>query len=490
MDFPILLTLLAAPAVAMVIVMVLRDSAQGLIRVVSLAGTLLSLLLSACLWLHFDRAQPGFQWAERYGAVEGWGMELALAADGLTIPLLVLTSLIIVTGLLVARSVTTRIKEYHVLLLFLVTGAYGVLLAVDLFFFFLFYEVAVIPMFLLVNVWGSGNKEYAANKLTLYLLAGSGLVLFGFFVLFFASGLNSFDLQAMLESKVAIDPGIQKWLFLLFLIGFGTLAAMWPFHTWSPDGYASAPTSASMLHAAVLKTIGAYGLLRVAVPLLPDGAAHWQPLMLGLGVTNVLYAALCVISQRDLKYVIGYSCVSHMGIVMLGVGCLTAQGVTAALFQMFAHGIMTALLFATGGYIYEARHTRRLDELGGLFRTHPRAALLFAVGAFACLGLPGLSGFVAEFMVLYAVFTVSPIVGCLALPGLVLSAIYMLRVLKSAFWGAAASTGHPGRDMTLLDALPGFCLAAFLIVLGFYPQIFLRAVQSTSVWILTLGGGI
>lgn len=506
MAFPILTTILAAPLVAMTLVMCVKDTATGFIRGISLLGSGVSLALSAYLCLHFDAGHPGFQWTERFGGVEGWGIQFLLSVDGLSIPLLLLTSIIIFTGLLVAQTMTHRVKEFYALLLFLVSGAYGVLLTMDLFFFFLFYEVAVIPMFLLVNIWGTGNKIYAANKLTLYLLAGSGFVLLGFFLLFFKSGLNSFDLQAMLGHS-QFDQPTQVRLFLLFLLGFGTLSAAWPFHSWSPDGYASAPTSASMLHAAVLKTLGAYGLLRVAVPLFPLGALYWQPVMLSLGVMNILYAAFCVIAQKDLKYVIGYSCVSHMGIVMLGVGSLTQSGLNGAMLQMFSHGIMTALLFATAGYIYESRHTRQIDELGGLFKDLPRASTLFSVGGFAALGLPGLSGFVAEFLVIYSVFTVSPVFGFLALPGLVLSAIYMLRVMKAAFWGAAPQdggtcsvtsvkrTGHEGpvrssgKDMTLRLALPGLILASFLLVLGLYPRLFTDFVSSTSLWLLKGAGG-
>ncbi len=500
MNFPILSTILFAPIAAMILIMLVKESETRLIKTIAFIGSAISFSLSGYLVAAYDYRNPTFQWTEKLFEVPGWGIQFLLSVDGLSIPIILLTSIIITSGVLVTQRLQVRVKEYFALLLFLVSGAYGVLLAMDMFFFFLFYEVAVIPMFLLVNVWGSGNKVYAANKLTLYLLAGSALVLFGFFILYFKSGLYSFDLKAMLEG-VTFDAGTQKWLFLLFLIGFGTLAATWPFHSWSPDGYAAAPTAASMLHAAVLKTLGGYGILRVAVPLFPQGALDWQWLMLILGTINILYAAFCVIAQKDLKYVVGYSCVSHMGVVMLGIGTLNQSGFNGALFQMFSHGVMVALLFACVGYVYETKHTRNIDELGGLFQEMPRASMFFILAGLTALGLPGLSGFVAEFLVIYSAFTVNWAIGAAALIGLVLSAIYILRVLKRAFWGVpvfAGATepvahgrpaGSPLQAETRLDMdwkmmIPCFLLFAFLIVLGVYPKLFTDFVTATSLHLL------
>ncbi|MBI4971832.1 MAG: NADH-quinone oxidoreductase subunit M [Candidatus Omnitrophica bacterium] len=497
MKFPILTTILLAPITAMILIMLVKETQTKLIKTLALVGSGISFVLSAYLVCTFDFQHPSFQWTEQFFTVPGWGIQFLLAVDGLSIPLLLLTSIIMVSGVLVTQRLTFRVKEYFALLLFLVSGAYGVLLSMDMFFFFLFYEVAVIPMFLLVNVWGSGNKVYAANKLTLYLLAGSALVLFGFFILYFKSGLYSFDLKALLDGNIHFDAGTQKWLFILFLIGFGTLAATWPFHSWSPDGYASAPTAASMLHAAVLKTLGAYGILRVAIPLFPEGAKYWQPLMLALGTINILYAAFCVIAQKDLKYIVGYSCVSHMGVVMLGIGTLTQTGFNGAMFQMFSHGIMVALLFACVGYVYDTKHTRNIEELGGLFKEMPRLSIFFILAGLTALGLPGLSGFVAEFLVIYSTYTVSPIYGTLALAGLVLSAIYILRVVKRAFWGVPAGVvsvgkghGHDqgpilaGEDLNWSMSIPNYLLFSFLLVLGIYPKLFTDFVMQTTALLL------
>ncbi len=485
MNLPILSIILLAPLLAMALILFVKEENSRLIKSIALIGSGISFLGSIYLVLAYDYHSAEFRWVEQWFEVPGWGIQFILGVDGLSIPLVLLTSIIIFSGVLVSQNLKFRVKEFFALLLLLVAGAYGVLLVLDLFFFFLFYELAVIPMFLLVNIWGTGNKTYAANKLTLYLLAGSGLVLFGFFILYFVSGLNTFNLKDMLE-LASFSPGMQKGLFILFLIGFGTLSATWPFHTWSPDGYASAPTAASMLHAAVLKTLGAYGILRVAVALFPEGAHYWQWLMLSFGVINILYAALCVIVQKDLKYIVGYSCVSHMGIVMLGIGTLTQAGLNGAMFQMFSHGIMTALLFASVGYIYEAKKTRNLDDLKGLFKEMPKASTFFILAGLTCLGLPGLSGFVAEFLVIYATFSVSYVFGSLALLGLVLSAIYILRILKSSFWGVPSdkSTAPVGVDHNWKTALPQYILFSFLLLLGICPMILIQFISQTSIVLL------
>jgi len=486
MNLPILSIILLSPIVAMIIILFLKEEQHRLIKTVALIGSIIPLICSFYLVLAYDYTNAEFRWIEQWFELPDWGIQFLLGVDGLSIPLVLLTSAIIFSGVLVSQRLTVRVKEFFALLLFLVAGAYGVLLVLDLFFFFLFYEVAVIPMFLLVNIWGTGNKTYAANKLTLYLLAGSGLVLFGFFLLYFMSGVNSFNLLEIIQSG-QFTPEMQKWFFILFLIGFGTLSATWPFHTWSPDGYASAPTSASMLHAAVLKTLGAYGIFRVAITLFPEGAKFWQILMLSFGVINILYAAFCVISQKDLKYIVGYSCVSHMGIVMLGIGTLTHSGFNGAMFQMFSHGIMTALLFASVGFIYDAKKTRNIENLGGLFKEMPKISMFFILAGLTALGLPGLSGFVAEFLVVYSAFSVSNVFGTLAIFGLVLSAIYMLRIFKAAIWGEntqASSGGEVAVDLNWKTAIPHYFLFAFLLVLGIFPMILIQFISQTSLNLL------
>ena len=346
---------------------------------------------------------------------------------------------------------------------------FGVFVSLDLFVFFLFYEIAVLPMYLLIGIWGStgevrpqgvfawafretgvGTKEYAAMKLTLYLLLGSAFILVGLFVLYFAGGVHSFSLLAL--SEVTFTPATQRWVFLALYVGFGILAGIWPLHTWSPDGHASAPTAVSMLHAGVLMKLGAYGVLRVAMTLLPEGAQDWAPLVGTIAVINVVYGAFSAMAQTDLKYVVAYSSVSHMGLVMLGAATLTEAGLNGAVFQMFAHGIMTGLFFALVGLIYEKSHTREIGRMGGFGRRMPGIAACFTLGGLSSLGLPGLAGFVAEILTFLGAWQSASRWWLFpAVLGTLLTAIYVLRVAKRIFWGPLAPGPH-GEWAALPDA--------------------------------------
>ena len=298
--------------------------------------------------------------------------------------------------MLVSWNIDRRTREYFALLFILVSGVFGVFAAMDLFFLFFFYEVAVLPMYLLIAIWGSTRRGYAAMKLVMYLLAGSILIWVGLLALYHAMGASSFDFVDM--QQAGFDPVLARVVFPIFFVGFGVLAGLWPFHTWSPDGHVAAPTAVSMLHAGVLMKLGAYGIIRMGVQLLPSGAQDWLWFFLIIAVINVLYGAFSAMAQRDLKFVIGYSSVSHMGYVLMGIGSLTVIGLDGAVLQMFSHGIMTALLFAMVGVIYDRAHTREISEFGGLARVMPRFSILFIIAGLTSLGLPGLSGFAAEFL--------------------------------------------------------------------------------------------
>src|SRR6185436_4676805 len=312
-------------------------------------------------------------------------------------------------------------QEFYALLLLLVTGVYGVFVSLDLFVFFLFYEIAVLPMYLLIGIWGSsgfvkpqgifgaamgrtgvGSKEYAAMKLTLYLLFGSAFILVGILALY-AEGGHTFSFLAL--QQVKFDATVQKWVFLAFYVGFGILAGIWPLHTWSPDGHASAPTAVSMLHAGVLMKLGAYGVVRIGMGLVPEGAVDLAWLVGGIACINVVYGALSAMAQVDLKYVVAYSSVSHMGLVMLGAATLTEAGLNGSVFQMFAHGVMTGLFFALVGLVYEKAHSREIFKMGGFATMMPGIAVAFTIGGLSSLGLPATSGFVAEFMTFIGAWT-------------------------------------------------------------------------------------
>ncbi len=479
---PILSIIVAAPFVAAVILIFLPRSAGTAVRLTSLAGAVVSLLGSVLLALDYDREALGMQFVEDYPLVESLGIRLTLAADGWSVVLLLLTGIIIVAGVFSSWYIQDRQRDYFVFLLVLVAGVFGVFVAQDLFVFFLFYEIAVLPMYLLIGIWGStkrvepggpfafvfqrldvGGREYAAMKLTLMLLAGSALILAGMLALYWEVG--TFNLQAMEAHPYA--RGLQILVFPALWVGFGSLGGLFPFHTWSPDGHASAPTAVSMLHAGVLMKLGAFGVIRVGMVLLPEGAMYWAWLVGGVAVVNVLYGALSAMSQRDLKYIIAYSSVSHMGIVLLGAATMTVNGWNGAVYQMFAHGIMTGLFFALVGIVYGRSHNRWIPDMGGFVHAMPLTAAFFALAGLSSLGLPGTSGFVAEFLVFIGAWEGAH--SWWAIPGILgafVTAVYVLYAVRTVFYGE----GPPKRYEHLSDAWTmekvslwglGICLIAF-----------------------------
>src|SRR5687767_5825261 len=452
-ELPILSIMTWAPFVAGLVVMFFARTRPLLVRYVSLAGATVSLVCSLWVYWAYDRATAGFQFNEAFDLVPALGISYLFAVDGISALMCLLTSIIIFAGVFASWTVKSRSQEFYALLLILTTGVYGVFVSLDLFVFFLFYEIAVLPMYLLIGIWGSsgevrpqglfgwafgrtgvGTKEYAAMKLTLYLLFGSAFILVGMLALYVAAGSSSFSLLAL--EAVQFDLALQSWVFLAFYIGFGILAAIFPFHTWSPDGHASAPTAVSMLHAGVLMKLGAYGVVRIGMGLLPEGAVDLAWLVGLVACINVVYGALSAMAQTDLKYVIAYSSVSHMGLVMLGAATLTEAGLNGSVFQMFAHGIMTGLFFALVGLVYEKAHSREIGKMGGFGRVMPGIATAFTVGGLSSLGLPATAGFVAEVLTFMGAWrSEHPWWLFPAVIGTFLTAIYVLRVTKQIFWG-------------------------------------------------------
>jgi NADH-quinone oxidoreductase subunit M len=353
--------------------------------------------------------------------------------------------------------------------------------------FFLFWEIEVIPMYFLISIWGTGRKEYSAMKLTLYLLFGSAFMLVGILGMYFSADLpagaahRTFDLTVL--SQAQYEPRFQLWAFLLLYVGFGVLAGIWPLHTWSPDGHASAPTAVSMLHAGVLMKLGAYGVLRVGFGCLPEGAQAWVWLIGCIAVINIVYGAYVAMGQRDLKYVIAYSSVSHMGVVMLGLAAFNEVAMNGAVLQMFSHGIMTGLFFALVGLVYEKTHTRDIDQMGGLARRMPGVALAFTIGGLASFGLPGTSGFVAELLVFLGAFRAHLqsytlggvplflVLALLAITGIVVTATYVLRVLQRVFHGPMDEAKYgEAPDARTTEWVALIVLGLLLILVGVYPS--------------------
>ncbi len=392
-SLPILSLTLFIPILGAIVIMCMPADRHKPIKYVAAISTLLSLLLSLWTMINYNLTIGGMQFVERIPWIADLGVNYALGVDGISLPLLLLTNLIGFSAVYASWHTAVRVKEYFALLLILITGVMGTFITTDLFIFFLFYEVVVIPIYLLVIMFGSSKrvtKEYAGMKLTIYLLIGSAFLLVGLIALFIKAqgilGFPSMDIATL--AQVNYPVGFQIFAYALMAFGFGTLLSMFPFHAWSPDGYAGAPTAVSMIHAGVLKKIGGYGLIRIGLFILPVGAKVIAPIIAVLAIGNVVYAAFICLSQKDLKYIVGYSSVSHMGYVLIGIAALNVISINGAVMMMFAHGVMAALFFAMIGNLYEKSHTRNISDFGGLAHQMPRLAFGFMLAGLASLGLP------------------------------------------------------------------------------------------------------
>ncbi len=483
MNGPLLLTLIwTIPfAIALASLAVRHDNHQQ-IKMLSLVGNLVNLVLVIILTLKFiDVAAMGstvtgesisqFHFAYKIVWFKIMNIEYNIGVDAISVLMMLLTAIVIFCGVLASWNVEKQAKEFFILLNVLVAGVYGVFISIDLFTFFLFYEIAVLPMYLLIGLWGTGQKEYAAMKLTLMLVAGSAFILAGILALYFESGLNSFDLQLL--SRVRYSDSFQYWVFPVIFFGFGVLGAIFPFHTWSPDGHASAPTAVSMLHAGVLMKLGGYGCLRVGMYLLPEGAHMWMTFFLILVTINVLYGAFGAIRQTDLKYITAYSSVSHCGLVLFGFTAMTFTGLKGGVLQMISHGLMTALFFCLIGMIYGRTHTRTVSEMGGLMKVMPFLSVGFVVVGFAGLGLPSLSGFVAEANVFVGSFAnpafINRVCTILAVLSIVVTAVYVLRTVNALVNGPVSYRFQELTDATIIEKVPVTILLFCLFGMGILP---------------------
>ncbi|MFT5206695.1 MAG: NADH-quinone oxidoreductase subunit M [Candidatus Omnitrophota bacterium] len=482
MGLPLLSTILLCPLVAFGLILCLPGRYINAVRWIALTAATLTLLLSIQMMRSMDFTTPDFQFIENYAWMPAYGIRLSFGIDGMSAVMILLTAIIIFCGVICSWTIKVRVKEFYANLLFLVAGVFGVFMSTNLFFFFLFYEIAVLPMYFLIAIWGSTNRNYAAMKLTLYLLAGSTLIFTGFLMLYAHTGSGTFELMQL--HNLEFSRSAQIIYYAMFFIGFGVLSALFPFHVWSPVGHVAAPTAASMLHAGVLMKLGAYGIIRIGLVLFPEGARFWAPTTAILAVCGIIYGAMIAVRQRDIKFIIGYSSVSHMGIVLLGISSLNSFGLEGAIFQMFSHGIMTALFFACIGYIYDHCHTRSLDDLGGLVNQAPRISVMFIIAGLVGLGLPGFSGFVAEFLVIVGAIQAFPIIGIISTLALLITAFYVLSAIQSAFFGPVNSRFKDMPDIKSWQIFPRAILIMVLLVFGVAPKIFLDWIIPTSSHIL------
>ncbi len=439
------------PVLTITGIVFLKDPKQ--VRLVSAIGMGVQLVLAAILvFMYLSARNAGntdeMLFVKDYLWFKSLNIHYAIGVDGISVAMIGLTALVVFAGIFASWEVEFLKKEFFISLILLATGVFGFFISLDLFTMFLFYEVAVIPMYLLIGIWGSGPKEYSAMKLTLMLMGGSALLLVGLLGIYFNSAPEGTQLTFnILEiSKVTIPMSAQRLFFPLTFVGFGVLGALFPFHTWSPDGHASAPTAVSMLHAGVLMKLGGYGAFRVAIFLLPEGAAELSWIFIILTSISVVYGAFGAIVQKDLKYINAYSSVSHCGLVLFAVLMMNKTAMNGAVLQMISHGLMTALFFALIGMLYGRTHTRMISEMGGLMKVIPFLSVCYVIAGLASLGLPGLSGFVAEMTVFVGAFQHPEpfyrVVTIIAVSSIVITAVYILRVIAILLLGPTTNEHH------------------------------------------------
>jgi len=487
---PVLSTLLFLPVAGALAVLLLGRGPSGAARAraAALAASLAAFAFSIQLWRGFDPAAPGFQFAERYQWMPAWGVSYYLGVDGVTLLLVLLTTLL--TPLVVLSSfssVEKRVPGYLASLLFLETGMLGALLALDTFVFYAFWEAMLIPMYMLIGIWGGERRIYAALKFFLYTMVGSVLMLLALVMLVYlhyqATGTVTFSYPDLLGTPIAF--GTQIWLFAAFALAFAVKVPLFPLHTWLPDAHVEAPTGGSVILAGVLLKMGTYGLVRFAFPLFPAAALAAAPYLSLLAVVGVIYGALVAMVQPDVKKLVAYSSVSHLGLVVLGICALSPEAFEGALYQALSHGISTGALFLLVGVLYERRHTRAIADFGGLAQVVPAFAFFLLLVTFSSIGLPGTNGFVGEFLVLLGTFSslgrYNTFLAAGAATGVILGAVYMLWMVQRVLFGPV--TKKENRELSDLSArewaylLP---LAALILIMGFFPGPFLKTFRSSS----------
>ncbi len=505
MNFPILSFITFLPFVAGILILMLPADRKNETRAVALAAAAIDLLLSAWVYLQYLLGDlQGYQFIERYTWLNVFplNIELHFGVDGMSAPLVLLTGIVMFTGVLISwgnddphvmSGIQDRPREFFAFLFLLAGGVFGVFVSLDLFMLFFFYEIAVFPMYLLIAIWGwAKTREYAAMKLTLYLFVGSVVALVGVLAMYWVqyqnTGILSFDMLQM--ESAGFSAAFQNIWFLPVFLGFAVLGGIWPFHNWSPDGHVAAPTAVSMFHAGVLMKLGAFAALRVGVMLLPAGAQEWAWLIMLFAGVAVVYGAYIAFVQTDMKYMIGFSSVSHMGLVMLGISTLNETGLVGAGVQMFSHGVMTALFFAVTGMIYDRAHTRMIPELGGIAKVMPFATIGFIIGGLVSMGMPGFSGFVAEFPIFMGVWQEQWLVAVISSISIIITAAYIMINIRKVFFSPMPENleGHIG-DVTVLDKVAITTLCLFMVGIGLFPAIMVPMVESGVGYIMRLLGG-
>ncbi|PKN88253.1 MAG: NADH-quinone oxidoreductase subunit M [Chloroflexi bacterium HGW-Chloroflexi-8] len=490
MGFPILSILIFIPLFAGIAILIFGRKKPEAIRPVALVAASLVLVLTFILWATYSIENAGYQFVEQFSWLPELGISYHLGVDGISIAMLVLTGLVVFTGVLVSWKINDRPEEFFAYLMFLATSVLGVFSSLDLFMLFFFLEIAVFPKYLMIVIWGSPQtRVYGGMKLTLYLFIGTMFAIVGSLAIYFVSPERSFDL--LILEKAGFAASVQKLWFPFIFLGFAILGGIFPFHSWAPDGHVAAPTAISMLLAGVEMKVGVFAALRVAIMLLPEGARYWSTWILVLATINVVYGAFIAMIQKDFKYVIGFSSVSHMGLVLIGFASLNYNGLLGAGLQMFSHGVMTALFFSIVGMVYDQTHTRDIASLGGLAKKMPFAAFGFIIAGLVSMGMPGLSGFIAEIPIYMGAWQVAPIVAIIAIISIVITAAYILLTIRKVFFGELPAQYEASvHDISTKDKIAIGLLSLFMIGIGLLPQLMVPLIESGVNHILALLGGV
>jgi NADH-quinone oxidoreductase subunit M len=478
------------PTLGALLISALPREGQELTKRAAFAVTLVTFVLSLPLYGRFDATNAGYQFVEQRAWMPSLGISYHVGIDGISLLLVLLTTFLMPLTLLSAwHAIQARWKEFAITMLLLETGMLGVFAALDLFLFYVFWEAMLIPMYLIIGIWGGGNRVYAAVKFILYTLAGSLLMLVAILALYFrygaATGTYTFDLP-LLAQFVLPAGRFQDLLFLAFALAFAIKVPMFPFHTWLPDAHVEAPTAGSVILAGVLLKMGTYGFLRFCLPLFPHASMHYTPWIFALAVIGILYGAWVSTVQPDIKKLVAYSSVSHLGFVVLGLFTLTPQGVVGGIIQMVNHGLSTGALFLGVGMLYERRHTRLIAEFGGLWKVMPAFSLLFLIVTLSSLALPGLNGFVGEFLVLLGTFQVNRVLAAVATLGIIFAAVYLLWMYQRVFFGAVTHDANRHLpDLSLREWAVLLPILLFIVWIGVYPRAFTGMIEASTQALLT-----
>jgi NADH-quinone oxidoreductase subunit M len=485
MPFPILTSLIVVPIVGAILLLFVKEDEQH--RTMALTGalvvTVLVFLETLLLWARFDPASADFQFVERHAWIPAFGISYFVGVDGISLLLLVLTGFLTPLALLGSWvSVHTHTRAFCVFVLLLESAMMGVFISLDLFLFYVFWDAMLIPMYFLIGIWGYERRVYAAVKFILYTMSGSVLMLLAILGLAYlhstvpGAGGYSFDLTRIYQLQ--IPPNLQFWFFLAFALSFAIKVPLFPFHTWLPDAHVEAPTAGSVLLAGVLLKMGTYGLVRFAFPLFPLAASFFAPYLAGLAIIGIIYGALVALVQPDMKKLVAYSSVSHLGFVVLGIAAMNVQGVQGAVYQMLNHGVSTGGLFLIVGMLSDRRHTRLIAEYGGLKKVVPHLVAAFLIITLASIGLPGLNGFVGEFLILLGAFRWDPRMAAFAATGVVLSATYMLWMFQRVNYGPVSNEKNAGMtDLTPREWVVLVPIVAVTVLMGVLPNLFLRSIE-------------